>query len=255
MLLEAVTAAAARLAGLTPPSPYRPALTSGDARAQDDDDIIATAVVSLRTLDRWDWKPAAERLSVLHAILADGDPSGHYPAMEYDSRNRYRTAVEQVTRTSQLTETEVAQAAVGLAEQADTAQERHVGYYLIGDGARALEAAVGSRPPFGQRIRRTFLDRPTATYLLPILVIAAGIVAAAGSTPAAATPGPRSPPRSWRSSRRSPPPSTSSTGPSRAPSNRGSSPSWTSARASRRSTGRWWWCRAWWRARRMSTRS
>ncbi|MBB1511185.1 hypothetical protein H5399_00985 [Tessaracoccus sp. MC1627] len=180
VLLEAVTGAAARLAGLTPPSPYRPAPTRRDARAQDDDDIIATAVVSLRTLDRWDWKPAAERLSVLHGILADGDPSGHYPAMEYDSRNRYRTAVEQVTRTSQRTEIEVAQAAVGLAEQADDAQERHVGYYLIGEGARALEAAVGSRPPLGQRMRRAFLDRPTATYLLPILLIATTVVVAAG---------------------------------------------------------------------------
>jgi cyclic beta-1,2-glucan synthetase len=179
VLLQAIIGAASRLARL-PAAKNAPPVTHASG-GEDDDDIIATAVVSLRKLDRWDWKPAAERLSVVHRMLADGDPTGHYPAMDYDSRNRYRTVLEKAARTAGRSEVKVAEAALALAADSTIPRERHVGYFLIDAGLRRLETVVGGRPRLSERIRRALLARPTGTYLVPILVITTALVLAAAA--------------------------------------------------------------------------
>ncbi len=81
------------------------------------------------------------------------DPSGVYPRMDFVTRDRYRHAVESIARRSALSEAEVAQAAVRLAEEAarnnrDADKPAHVGYYLIGQGPAVLERTAKARTPF-----------------------------------------------------------------------------------------------------------
>jgi len=189
VLLEAITEAVTRLTGESAPDDldrHRLVLdaasedgTEADAQLPGPDEVIAAGVVSLRLLDRWDWKPAAERISRLHRTLLL-DPSGDYPRMDYDTRDRYRRAAEELARRSPHGELDVARAAVELASLApEGARERHVGHLLVDAGRPTLEAALGYRPRPAQAVRRALLDRPTATYLVPVFLVAALLVAIA----------------------------------------------------------------------------
>ena len=56
------------------------------------------------------------------------------PAMDFATRNRYRTEIEILARHAPLTEGEVADAALALARKADEVHRRDAGYWLIGEG-------------------------------------------------------------------------------------------------------------------------
>lgn len=190
VLLEAITAAVTRLAGVPTPDGldrHRLVLGPEPGAAGEDgapllpapEEVIAAGVVSLRLLDRWDWKPAAERISRLHRTLLQ-DPAGAYPLMDYDTRDRYRRAAEEVARHSPHGEVDVARAAVELASLApEGARERHVGHLLVDAGRPTLEAALRYKARPARAVVRALLDRPAATYLLPVLLVTALLVAAA----------------------------------------------------------------------------
>lgn len=128
-----------------------------------------SCVESLRWLDEQDWRPVFERLSRVESELSR-DPSGHYPAMEFETRDRYRKAVEEVSRWSGRSEPEVAATACDLARDPDPAEgrrteaSRHVGHYLVGDGRPELEDAAGADPPGRVRLRRWVLRRGVALH-------------------------------------------------------------------------------------------
>ncbi len=76
-----------------------------------------------------------------------------FAAMDFPTRNLYRSAIEQLARGSALTELEVTELALRTAQAAaaqahDAAHAERVGdtgYHLIAEGRRALEIAIGFR--------------------------------------------------------------------------------------------------------------
>ncbi|HSJ26489.1 MAG TPA: glucoamylase family protein [Longimicrobiales bacterium] len=138
--------------------------------------VMAHSITSLRAIAGMDWKQVVERHSAMDVVLRE-DPSGHYRAMTFASRDRYRHVVEKIARRAGGSEVEVAQAAIGLARAAatDTARgevEHHVGYYLVDDGVEALERVTSYRPAPGEAVHRWLTSNPT-------LVLGGGIVTAA----------------------------------------------------------------------------
>ena len=128
---------------------------------------IANSITSLRTLSALDWHEFVEDLSETEAALRR-DPVGVYDQMDFNTRDRYRHVVEQLARWCDKDEHEVAAAAVRLAEgrrrDADAeAREHHVGYFLIHDGRRELERAIGARLPVTYRLARGI--RPVLPWL------------------------------------------------------------------------------------------
>ena len=108
---------------------------------------IGNAFTSLRQLALLDWRKIFEKLSRVERLLRM-DPSGIYPRMDFDTRDRYRRIIEELARGSGQTEDQVARRAIGLAARAAreaVKDERwiHVGTYLIGDGRRELAKLVG----------------------------------------------------------------------------------------------------------------
>jgi cyclic beta-1,2-glucan synthetase len=196
-LVEELAASAASAAGLPPLAAPR-ALPLGPvppAAAPADPGRVAACIQSLRALDRHDWKRFVEAASAADAVLRR-DPCGAYAGMTFATKDRYRKAVEELARHSSAAETEVAAAAVGLADEAHADGEehrRHVGFWLVDDGRRALESLVGFRPPTRLRLRRRLRRWKVAAYLagiaLSTLAAAAGLAApalAAGGWTAAA---------------------------------------------------------------------
>lgn len=139
---------------------------------------ISNTIGSLRSLGAIDWRSFVEEQSRVERML-HSDPSEMYPQMTFATRDRYRHVVEKLARRSALTETQVARAAVELAQARAARGDRrdeprarvnqeppddHVGFYLVDEGRPLLERAVGYRPRVRDRIARAVERFPLTTY-------------------------------------------------------------------------------------------
>jgi len=185
------------VAGGRLPDPVKP-------EEQRDEAIVADAINSLRAIDAQDWDAFFEAVSLVEEALRL-DPANVYVAMDFDSRDRYRGAIEELAMAVDQSEQEVAGAALRLARERsqngfEDAEEtkrfgtrvEHVGFYLIGKGREELEEAVGFRLGLPERLRRRILGHPTFVYLggigamtaLVLILLLAYASSAGAGTPA-----------------------------------------------------------------------
>jgi cyclic beta-1,2-glucan synthetase len=137
----------------------------------------------LRAVSEVRWKAFVREASAIEAVLAE-DPAAVYRRMDFDSCDRYRRAVEDLSRGSRHSEVEVARRALAHAREAAAEgdlRRGHVGYWLVDDGRGALERSIQFRAPARDRLRRAILRRPGAWY-----AGALGLFTAAGLAPAVA---------------------------------------------------------------------
>jgi len=95
--------------------------------------------------------------------------------MDFDTRNSYRSVVEELARYSTFSEEEVALTAIEFARNSGSkpsgrVRQTHVGFYLRDAGRSELEVRIGYHPGLGLRIHRALLAAPTATYLGSITI-------------------------------------------------------------------------------------
>ena len=76
---------------------------------------LPVLLASLRLVGECQWKELFESVSRVDSILSR-DPAGAYSRMDYDSRDYYRNLIAELAYNSDLSEVEVAEAAVSLAE-------------------------------------------------------------------------------------------------------------------------------------------
>jgi cyclic beta-1,2-glucan synthetase len=112
---------------------------------------ISNCIGSLRMLGSIDWREFVEEVSKVESLLREGGDAA-YALMDFGTRDRYRHVIERLARRSKLTEPDIASLAVRLAQQHDN---RHVGYWLIGDGQADLESAARARRGFWRRLCRS----------------------------------------------------------------------------------------------------
>ena len=101
---------------------------------------VANVITSLRLCSTLDWSEHFEAVSLVERVLQQ-DPPGVYGRMDFQSRDRYRQAVEELAGRSGDAQLRVARRAVESArEAADEGavgdRAAHVGYHLIGGGRR-----------------------------------------------------------------------------------------------------------------------
>ncbi|MGH8927037.1 MAG: glycosyl transferase, partial [Acidimicrobiia bacterium] len=100
----------------------------------------------------FDWAEFVEGVSLVDQTLAEGSA---YNEMSFATRDRYRHAIEDLSKGSETSELEVARATLSLSSsQLADRRERDPGYFLLGEGRRQLEAEVGFRPRFGLVVSR-----------------------------------------------------------------------------------------------------
>jgi len=150
------------------------------AQSQAADQVaVGNSITSLRTLDAIDWREFVEGLSVVDKVLRE-DPAGAYAQMEFATRDRYRHVVEQLAARGKYEERAVASQAIALAAAEPEGRERHVGYFLIDRGHRALALALAERPPHPEIRRSVARGISMVAYLgliAAITLAAAGLVA------------------------------------------------------------------------------
>jgi len=140
--------------------------------------VMANSITSLRTVGRLDWSAWVETMSLTEAMLRQ-DPAGVFEQMTFRSRDQYRHVVEGLAKQTGVPESEVVQRALELARAGTDDATHHVGYYLVGTGRPALEAMIGYVPPFGERLHRRVLARPTVVYFGSIAAVTAALLAVA----------------------------------------------------------------------------
>ena len=119
---------------------------------------VSNSIGSLRLLGTMDWREFVEALSGVEQTLRD-DPSGVYAQMDFDTRDRYRHAVEAIAKLAETAEIEVARQAVALCAAAARRARRRARTAGVGTwastcsapGGATLERRVGARVPRRQR--------------------------------------------------------------------------------------------------------
>ncbi len=181
-ILEQLVYAAAELTGMDLPKGLSPVLepelphetpSQFTSPALSNEIVVANCFLSLRLLSTTDWEAFFEQTSRVEQILRD-DPADIYTRMDFDTRNSYRSVIEELARYSAFNEEEVALAAVELARSAEnktSGRQGHIGFYLQDAGRSKLEASIRYQPGLSLRIRHVLLKAPTATYLGSISIL------------------------------------------------------------------------------------
>src|SRR5579863_214272 len=129
----------------------------------DSERLVAVCVRTLWALEAISWKTFVETASRTESALRQ-DPAGVYGRMDLATRDRYLLELNRIARQAKLTEEDVAQAAVERARQAsDSAhgdqRASHVGYYLVGPGAKEFRRSLRCRASLA-----SFLSALTGRY-------------------------------------------------------------------------------------------
>ena len=142
---------------------------------------IETCLQSLRTFGQIRWRQVIEPLILFDRFLQQ-DPAGVYGYMEPESRDQYRNQVANIADYSDLSEEEVARAALELAQKAShsrcddarlASRISHVGNYLVAEGTATLKRKAGFRPPFKQSLQGLAKAYPDEFYLPTITLLTA----------------------------------------------------------------------------------
>ena len=162
---------------------------SGPAAEAEFAKLMTARILSLREIAYVDWYFVMEPLVVFDAILRE-DPAMAYPKMDFDSREVYRKQVARIARYADCSETEVARAAIELAQAAQQRpvtdgrvylRRAHVGYYLLDKGFAELKAHIGYHPRMIDRMRESVRQRADDYFIggvevLTILLFTAIVV-------------------------------------------------------------------------------
>ncbi|MGL4294462.1 MAG: DUF3131 domain-containing protein, partial [Aestuariivirga sp.] len=130
-------------------------------------------VTSMRLASEMDWADFFEEVSLVDASLRNNPI---YPAMDFATRNRYRTEIEILAQHAPLTEGEVADAALSKADGCAGEHERDPGYWLIGEGRMHFEASIDYRPPARLAMFRLSARLGLRGYMAAIAAVAGTIL-------------------------------------------------------------------------------
>jgi cyclic beta-1,2-glucan synthetase len=159
--------------GSKEPIPIYSAVTSTIDLQCHNDSIVERCINGLRLLERTRWRDVVDATSITESILAK-DPSGHYPRMDFTTRNTYRQTLARLSQELFTPEVDVASVALRLAKAKSMdgpgGRKTHVGYYLIDDGVDETREVIAGKwrwPSIYRCRQRGFL---TQAYLLAQLM-------------------------------------------------------------------------------------
>ena len=132
---------------------------------------VRNIVTSLREINFFDWAGFVEEVSLVDAALREESSFGE---MSFATRDRYRHAIEELSKGSETSELDVARATLGRANaQLPDRRQSDPGFFLIGEGRAVLESQIRFRPGVGLSLARMARARPSVVYLVSVALVAA----------------------------------------------------------------------------------
>ena len=123
---------------------------------------------SLRTLTDVNWEDWLESVSLIEEELR---VSPGYSALDFGTRNLYRSAIERLARGSGQEEIDVTRAVIARAATAPDELGQDVGYWLTDDGLALFEHSLGYRPALTERIARALPRSGLAGYAAVLTLV------------------------------------------------------------------------------------
>ena len=148
------------------------------------DITVRNVITAMRLVSMLNWAEFFEQVSPVDAVLRAGS---NFAAMDFQTRDLYRRAIEQLSRGSGLEETSIAERAIAAAngarerpgqENADL-RECDPGYYLIAGGRAGFERALRCPVPIRTRILRLHSKLGVMSYVGMIGIVTAIVLALA----------------------------------------------------------------------------
>jgi cyclic beta-1,2-glucan synthetase len=130
---------------------------------------VRNIIASMRLLSDLDWPGFFEDVSLVDDQLRTGSD---FAAMDFASRNLYRSAIEDLARGSGRAELEIARAAVEAAHTSDAGREADPGFHLIGPGRVKFETLIGYRRSWRSWPRHWPVVHGVRRYIAAILLLA-----------------------------------------------------------------------------------
>ena len=144
---------------------------------------VRNVITSMRLISTVDWADFFESVSLVDQELRKGTRVGE---MDFATRDRYRHAIEDLSRRSGLSEIEIAQQAVARANRFRESalsgvpledRQADPGYWLISRGRAEFEKEAHYHVPLTQWIRRAYFAAATSGYLGTIFVATVAVLA------------------------------------------------------------------------------
>ncbi len=136
---------------------------------------IGNCITSIKTLQRINFIDIFEEINQVDEILKQ-DPANVYEKMDYKTKIYYRNKIKEIAKKTKISEIYIAKKCLELAQnEANTNQkQRHIGYYLIGEGKTHLLEVLQNRKikkciPL-QKMRIYLLTKIAVTLLIAILL-------------------------------------------------------------------------------------
>jgi cyclic beta-1,2-glucan synthetase len=137
---------------------------------------VRNIITSMRLMSDVDWAEFFESVSLVDEVL---NSSPNFAAMDFATRNLYRTAIEELGRGSRLSELQIARQVLTTAETAQNPRERDPGYHLVSEGREKLERAIGFRAPLRDWRKRIAFTVGARDYVAAIGFVSALVLAGA----------------------------------------------------------------------------
>ncbi len=136
---------------------------------------VRNIITSMRLISDIDWADLFESVSLVDERLR---AASNFSAMDFPTRNLYRSAIEELARGASSPELEIADhalrssriAAANVEDHTEAARLGDPGYHLIGGGRRALERAMNFKPSTRLRINRFNIHLGIGGYVGAILL-------------------------------------------------------------------------------------
>ncbi len=142
---------------------------------------VRNVITSLHLIADADWNEGFEGMSLVNDTLLAGN---NFKDMDFETRDLYRTCVEQLARGSDHSEIEIARMAVATADDAQhlsgaetETRHRDPGYYLVSGGRLGFESQVGYRLPIRKWVARLNRKVGIGGYTAGVAVVTAGVLA------------------------------------------------------------------------------
>ena len=135
---------------------------------------VRNIFTSLRLVGDLSWEDWFESVSLVESALR-ADES--YVALDFATRNLYRSNVEDLAHGSDQPEVDIARAVLQRASTHEDEVLRDPGYWLIDDGRRDFERSIGYRVPWRRRVSRVVRGAGLPGYLAMLTLVTGALVA------------------------------------------------------------------------------
>ena len=123
-------------------------------------------------MSAYDWQSFFEDVSLVEEVMQNHPGYGR---MDFTTRNRYREAIEELSRSSRLDEVQIAQKIIEKANHSSLTlndlRATDPGYYLISSGRKLIEKEIGFKPKIRLYFIRAYRRHATALYLFSIALL------------------------------------------------------------------------------------